>query len=110
DGALLAASLPTNPQLDHLGRVLLARLRLGLDRLDQVQAMHPGLLSVVRSRLAARPHSERAAGEVRDELRRRRVEADDVEHARIVWVSDREAVRDHADDDEARVDARRPAV
>src|SRR6478672_8945107 len=35
---------------------------------------------------AAPSSSESAAGEVRDQLRRRRVEADDVEHARIVRV------------------------
>src|SRR5262245_60608120 len=54
--------------------------------------------------------SEGAAGEVRDELRRRRVEADDVEHLRIVRVGDREAVRDHAHDHQACVDTRRLAV
>ena len=57
-------------------------------------------------RLAA-PPSERAAGEVGDQLRRRGVEADDVEHARVVRVGDREAVRDHADHDQPGVDARR---
>src|SRR5207247_1205207 len=53
---------------------------------------------------------ERAAGELRDELRRRDVETYDVEHSRICWISDREVVRDHADDDEPRVDAGRPSV
>jgi hypothetical protein len=38
------------------------------------------------------PLSEGAAGEVGDELRRRGVEADDVEHPRVVRVGDREAV------------------
>ena len=56
-------------------------------------------------RSAAR--SEHAAGEVRDQLRRRGVEADDVEHARVVRVGDREAVRDHSDDDQLGRDARR---
>ena len=54
--------------------------------------------------------SEGAAGEVRDQLRRRGVEAHDVEHSRIGRVCDREAVRDHADHDQPCVDARRPAV
>ena len=54
--------------------------------------------------------SERAAGEVGDELRRRGVEADDVEHPRVGWVGDREAVRDHADHDQPRVDAGCAAV
>src|SRR5207248_7188201 len=88
--ALCATSLPTNPQLDHLRGALLARQRRRLDRPDQVQAVHPGPLSVVRARPAARSRSEHAAGEVRDELRRRRVETDDVELARIVWIRDRE--------------------
>src|SRR6266542_5364508 len=56
------------------------------------------------------PLSEGAAGEVGDELRRRGVEADDVEHPRVVRVSDREAVRDHADHDQPRLDSRRVAV
>src|SRR6478735_9072058 len=54
--------------------------------------------------------SESAASEVGDQLRRRRVEADDVEHPRVVRVSDREAVRDHADHDQPCVDSRRMAV
>ena len=59
---------------------------------------------------ARRPRSEGAAGEVGDQLRRRRAEADDVEHPRVGRVGDREAVRDHADHDQPRVDARRRAV
>ncbi len=54
--------------------------------------------------------SEGAAGEVRDQLRRRGVEAHDVEHSRIGRVCDREVVRDHADHDRPGVDARRAAA
>src|SRR5438132_1637187 len=56
------------------------------------------------------PLSEGAAGEVGDELRRRGVEADDVEHPRVVRVGDREAVRDHADHDQPCLDAGGVAV
>ena len=45
---------------------------------------------------AAPSESEGAAREVRDQLRRRRVEADDVELSRVVLVRDREAVRQTA--------------
>ena len=40
---------------------------------------------------------ERSAGEVGDQLRRRGVEPDDVEHPGIGRVGDREPVRNHAD-------------
>src|SRR5436853_450568 len=49
---------------------------------------------------------EGPAGEVGDELRRCGVEPDDVEHPRICRIGDREAVRDHAHDNEPGVDAR----
>ena len=67
---------------------------------------HRCLLSVMSAPRGALV-SESAAGEVGDQLRRRRVEADDVEHARVGRVGDREAVRDHADHDQPRVDAGR---
>ena len=83
--------------------------RLGPCRDPDEVEMHLRLLSVSMGARGALP-SERAAGEVGDQLRRRGVEADDVEHARVVRVGDREAVRDHADHDQPRVDARRAAV
>jgi len=64
----------------------------------------------VRFARRAAPGSECDAGEVGDQLRRRGVEPDDVEHPRVGRVGDREPVRDHPDDHQPRVDTRRHAV
>jgi hypothetical protein len=55
-------------------------------------------------------HLERAAREVEDQLRRRGVEADDVEHPRIRGISDRELVRNHPANDQPGADPRRLPV
>lgn len=69
-----------------------------------------------RRRVCARPPAPSSGsqsaprGEVGDQLRRRGVEAQDVEHPAICRVGDREAVHDHADHHQPCVDVRRPAV
>ena len=87
----LEARLATRLELYDLGR---ARNLLRACRDPYEVETHLPLLSVV-ARSRRPPPSESAASEVGDELRRRGVEANDVEHPRVGRVGDREAVRDH---------------
>jgi hypothetical protein len=76
----LAACLSTCPQRDHLRRALVARRRRRLHRPDQIQVVHLVSFRCGRRARSERARSEHAAGEVRDQLRRRGVKAHEVEH------------------------------
>src|SRR5688572_13913631 len=87
--ALVRVGRPAASQSDLGGEA--GRVRAHVPPGLHVQELHGFLLSCGSwAPTPAEPlESEGSAGEVRDELRRRRVKADDVEHARIVGVCDR---------------------
>ena len=80
----LETRLAADLELDDLGR---ARCLLGACRDPDEVLVHFALLSVFYGRRTAPSSSEGAAGEVGDQLRRRGVEADDVEHPRVACVA-----------------------